>query len=193
MTMARLSECSISKTRIRMRDPEKMGNRPLEKDRFKPNPMTYAPRQVIGCGTTRGLWEAKIYAILSDDWAEDSLPATAMLESAVLQAMETLDAGSDHPLGFAIFHMADDGIYLLLTRFNNANNLRHTVFSVEHDSEFLQITPLKDPHIIACIWEIRLMMFEADAWIETVLKPGQGLTPESTRRYLDRRYNGKKV
>ena len=152
------------------------------------NPIAYAPRRVVECGTVEGRWTAKLYAILSERWDEGALPSPEAMAAAVREAMEELDAPLDHPLGFAIFHLANDGIYLLLTRFNNANNLRHRVFSAALGGEPLRLEPLGDAHIIACVWEMRLMKFEADAWIDCVLKPG--LTPETAARYLGARYQG---
>lgn len=152
------------------------------------NPIRYSPRRVLSHGTVEGAWTAKVYAILSDRWADDALPPRAAMAAAVRAAMDRLDAPLDHDFGFAIFHLADDGIYLLLTRFNNANNLRHRVFSIDLGEEPLRLEPLADPHIVACVWELRLMKFEADAWIDHVLRTG--LTPESAGRYLATRFEG---
>ncbi len=155
-----------------------------------PNPLTFAPRRVLDCGTVAADWTAKVYAILSDRWSRGDVPPAPVRDRMVRRAMEALDSPTDHPVGFAIFHLAEDGIYLLVSRFNNANNLRHSVFGVSSD---VQIAPLDDPQIIACIWELRLMMAEADAWIETVLRPGNGLTDDAQAAYLAARYAGETV
>jgi hypothetical protein len=153
-----------------------------------PNPIRYSPRRVVGLGTVRGEWVAKLYAILSDRWQIESLPSPEALRALVLHAMDQLDAPLDHGCGFAIFHMADDGIYLLVTRFNNANNLRHQVYAVTVGEGKHRLNALADQHIIACVWELRLMQFEADAWTKCVLKAG--LSADSVRRYLHTRYQG---
>lgn len=155
-----------------------------------PNPLTFAPRQVLDCGIVAAGWTAKVYAILSERWSQNDVPPASVRDRMVRRAMASLDSPTDHPVGFAIFHLADDGIYLLVSRFNNANNLRHSVFGVSSD---VQIAPLNDPQIIACIWELRLMMAEADAWIETVLRPGNGLTEGAKEAYLATRFAGKTV
>lgn len=155
-----------------------------------PNPTTFAHRRVLDCGTVQGSWTAKMYGILSEKWDAAALPSSDVLDKAAREAMKALDGPLDHPFGFAILHLANDGVYLLLTRFNNANNLRHSVFSVVLGKETLELARLADPQIIACVWELRLMMYEADAWIDAVLKPGKGLTSDATERYLARRYSG---
>ncbi|SNR74559.1 hypothetical protein [Puniceibacterium sediminis] len=154
------------------------------------NPMKFASRQVVDLGIVQGAWPVKVYAILSDKWTVDDLPDAATFEVAVRDAAATLQQPQDHPAGFAIFHMADDGFYLLISRFNNANNIRHSVFSLAQHVTGLKCAPLADPKLIACIWEMRLMMAEADAWIETVLRPGNGLTQDALSAYLACRYEG---
>lgn len=131
-----------------------------------------------------------MYAILSENWDAATLPSSDVLGNAVRKAMKTLDSPLDEAFGFAILHLANDGVYLLLTRFNNANNLRHRVLSVVLGRETLELGRLDDPHIIACVWELRLMMYEADAWIDAVLKSGEGLTSDTIEDYLARRYEG---
>ena len=162
----------------------------MRAETLRRNPMTFAPRAVASLGIVRGAWAAKLYAIRSARWRAADLPARAVLAEAVRAAMDTLDAPRDHPLGFAILHMADDGTYLLLSRFNDANNLRHRVFAATPAGARLELAPLADPHVVCCVWEMRVMMGEADAWIDAVLRPGAGLTAAAQAAYLARRFEG---
>lgn len=152
------------------------------------NPFRYLPRKVFDLGIVSGAWTAKVYAVISEAWKEQDLPTREQIAAAVSEAMAGLQGELDHELGFAIFHLANDGQYLLLTRFSNANNLRHIVSSVTVTEGALKLARLSDPMTIACVWELRLMMFEADAWIETVLR--EGLTTATAQQYLARRYCG---
>lgn len=157
------------------------------------NPLTYAPRPVQPLGRGRaGRVQYKAYAMWSDRFSLADVPGRPQVAAAVEQALEGWEAPGDHPVAFAILHLANDGWYLLLTRFNNANNLRHRVFGVAPgDRGSLHAVPLADPHLIACVWETRLIKHEVDAWIDTVLAPpGDQLTAASLDRYLDRQFQG---
>lgn len=150
------------------------------------NPLRYQPRSCRFLDIGRaGALTYKLYEIRSSRHAGSPAPRREALHAAAAGAFEGWDSPTDHPLGFAIAHLADDGWYLLLSRWNNANNLRHRVFAIEAGSDAVLARPLEDAHVIACVWELRLMLHEADAWIASVLAPpGDSLTPQARDRYL---------
>jgi hypothetical protein len=152
------------------------------------NPIAYRPREVVNLGITRAGWSAKAYAILGTGRVRSDLPPASLLMKTLANAMGGMDRPHDHDCGFAIYHLADDGCYLLLTRFNNANNLAHRVWAVTRQGPELVLSPLGDERIIACVWELGLMHFEARAWIDCVLR--QGLTDQTVAAYLAMRVEG---
>lgn len=155
------------------------------------NPMVYALRQVISLGTLEQGWTTKIYGMFSDQFEAKELPDQETLFVSIKQAMTGWDAVSgNHPLGFGIVHMANDGIYLLLTRFHDANNIRHQVFALNLTDRSVTLAPLEDAAIIACVWEMRLIAHESDAWVKHVLIPGAGLTDVARQAYLNDVYRG---
>lgn len=162
----------------------------MSPDPTSPNRLEYAPRKVARVAIVQNQWTAKVYSITSDARHHEPRPSVDLLKAAVYNAMPMLDTEYDHPLGFAIVHFANDGTYLLLTRFNNANNIRHRVFSVRQKDQHIALDPLGDPNLIACVWELRLMRFEADTWIKAVLEPENGLSAPARARYLDTWFEG---
>lgn len=157
------------------------------------NPLAYAPRQCVSLG--RGMAQGigyKAYAMWSDRFSMADLPTKAQITKAISVGLTGWDAPADHPAAFAILHLANDGIYLLLTRWNNANNLRHRVFSVELQGvDGMSLQHLSDPFTIACVWETRLICIEANAWIEEVLAaPGDQLSAHMLDCYLNRQFEG---
>lgn len=152
------------------------------------NPIRYQPREVLDLGLARFSWNAKIYGILGTGRVPADLPPRAALLDGLATEMARMDGPNDHNCGFAIFHLADDGFYLLLTRFNNANNLAHRVRAIDSKGSELVLTPLEDERIVACVWELGLMNFEARAWIDCVLR--NGLTRETEEAYLATRATG---
>ncbi|MCW5220013.1 hypothetical protein D5041_09580 [Verminephrobacter aporrectodeae subsp. tuberculatae] len=56
---------------------------------------------------------------------------------------------------------------------------------IRFNDDGIVATPLADPWIVSCVWELRVMMFEADAWIDAVLRPGpETVTEQAAQRYL---------
>jgi hypothetical protein len=158
------------------------------------NPLSFAQRECVALGhAMAGRLAYKAYAMWSDRFDRKAVPQADIMAQAISQGFTGWDAPGDHPAGFAILHLANDGIYLLLTRWNNANNLRHRVFSVLLAPEgSISLTPLADPFTIACVWETRLINIEATIWIEEVLAaPSLTLSADMLDRYLSRQFEGK--
>jgi hypothetical protein len=153
------------------------------------NPLSYSPRacQFIGRHKVPGS-QFKTYAIFAQPEYIHALPNAQILQRWLSDACEGWHNDADHGVGFAIVHFALDGKYLLVSRWCDANMIRHRVFSFKDSTP---LTPLSDISIIACVWELKLMMAERDFWLSTVLKPESGLD-ESQRidAYLNQHFIG---
>jgi hypothetical protein len=157
------------------------------------NPLSWTPRVCAPIGAARLEGHAyKVYVVRSPANANAICPSTADLARAI--ATESADWATlptDHGLGFAILHLADDGWYLLMSRFENANNLRHRVRALVYGPGGICTVPLGDSSIIACVWEMRLMQRECDVWIDTILKAGaEVISPSMAEAYLTNVYEG---
>ena len=74
-------------------------------------------------------------------------------------------------LGFAICHDACDFDTVTLDWWERTNELRHLVFrSPTNAGRFSNITHSGEA---ACIWELAIIGFERETWIETVLIGGR--------------------
>jgi hypothetical protein len=156
------------------------------------NPLSYTPRKCkfLGLGSADNI-SYKLYFIWSNKFSEADLPPLSHLYDAILNGLRGWSLSTDHPLAFAILHFADDGLYLLISRWNNANNIRHRVFTLTVDDNQLVINPLKDVWTIACIWEMRLIKHEVDLWIKMVLcAPEHELSPQISQNYLSEHFEG---
>lgn len=156
------------------------------------NPLRYDPRSCRFLGIGRcGAASYKLYLIRSGNNADVAGPRVEDLHAVVAAEFAGWDSPTDHPLGFVIAHLADDGWYLLLSRWNNANNLRHRVRALELGPGGLGTRAMDDAEIIACVWELRLVLHEVDAWIASVLLPPRdAITPDAAEAYLAARYEG---
>lgn len=156
------------------------------------NPLRYDPRacRFLGIGRA-GASAYKLYVIRSGKNADVAGPRVDDLHAVAVAEFAGWDKPTDHPLGFVIVHLADDGWYLLLSRWNNANNLRHRVRALDAGPAGLRARAMDDAEIIACVWELRLVLHEVDAWIASVLlPPGDVVTPQAAEAYLAARYEG---
>ncbi|SDI82664.1 hypothetical protein SAMN04487954_101407 [Billgrantia gudaonensis] len=67
-----------------------------------------------------------------------------------------------------IVHEAREGCYVLLDWWTGENMLQHHVYFSRdpNDPEFSDVT---QTGIVACVWELKVLSFEREAWIDCVL------------------------
>jgi hypothetical protein len=165
--------------------------RPAGGERGDVNPLTYSPRLVKAfpplevCG--RAL---KVYWMFAEPARYSTLPAPEWLQQQAASVLrEPLQEG-DHPVGFLILHFGMDGNYLLVSQWYDANMLKHWVrgSAVGAGGE-TTFTPLAQRDLIACVWELEVIKFERDAWVNTVLARGR-LDQASLDAYLATTFSG---
>ncbi|ACU38072.1 conserved hypothetical protein [Actinosynnema mirum DSM 43827] len=155
------------------------------------NPLAYSPRLVKALPPleVRGR-VLKPYAMFADPARAAEVPDPAWLgERAAAVLGEGLDAG-DHPLGFLILHYGCDGDYLLVSQWYDANMLKHWVRGLTPAADGSTTTaPLAQRDLVACVWELEVMRFERDAWVNTVLARGT-LDDDARAAYLATTFSG---
>jgi hypothetical protein len=150
-------------------------------------PAAYEPRLVRSHGVwTEGEWRVKAYTIAHG--------ARAAADPATLDAVRRLafagiaahaDGFEHHAAGFAIFHMGADGDYLLTFWWHGENMLAARI----HIGSREKIAAMEDrtaTGLMPCVWEMEVIGFERDAWVECVLTPGGG----GVDAYLSRALEG---
>ncbi|MEU7635300.1 MULTISPECIES: hypothetical protein [unclassified Streptomyces] len=155
------------------------------------NPLTYSPRLVKAlppldvCGRT-----LKVYGMFAEPDSSATLPEPEWLRQQAASVLsEPLQQG-DHPVGFLILHYGTEGTYLLVSQWYDANMLKHWVRGSAVDAEGNStVTPLVQRDLIACVWELEVIKFERDAWVNTVLAQGR-LDRTSLDAYLDTTFSG---
>lgn len=132
-------------------------------------------------------WRIKLYAI-----AESDVPVgAAWLGLARALARETLptDAGAAgrHGAAFVTVHVARMFNQIIVDWWERDNELRHRVFKAAPDAPtaFREITASGEAF---CVWELAVIGFEREAWVETVLENPSGPdVGDYLRRQLDGR------
>jgi hypothetical protein len=128
----------------------------------------------------RGGWRVKLYGI-----GERAAPADASaFEPGLDLAWAELPpaaGGRGRPgAGFAILHRAREAAYVVLAWWDRENELPTRVF-VDVDAEAGGWRPARDGESF-CVWDLRVMWFEREAYVGAVLEGRGGIDG-----YLERR------
>jgi hypothetical protein len=127
-------------------------------------------------------WRLKMYGIRG----RDRLVPAALFDAARNLAASHLPtpahASERYGVGFAICHDAHDFDTVTLDWWERSNELRHLVFRSHGEVvRFDNVTHLGEA---ACVWELAIIAFEREAWIDAVLKDGSKDFSEYLQRSL---------
>ncbi|BET98876.1 hypothetical protein [Xenorhabdus taiwanensis] len=151
------------------------------------NLLNYQKRAVSFLGTqTIGQTQLKMYYLTSEKQKETPTPNAELRRQWLTQGLDEVHFPGEHHIGFAIIHAADDGYYLLISTWCDANMLRHQVFIISDEN---RLQPLDNTKIIACVWELAVMFYERNYWIEQVMTT-EKLEEANIQRYLQKGYSG---
>lgn len=130
-------------------------------------------------------WQIKIYGIAYDR----ELPRAELLDAAKNVARERLaqvpSDMSTYGVGFLGVHDGRGVNFVFLDWWAEENELHHHVYVSPKDrpSAFTYVTP---SGLTACVWDLRVMCFERQAWLDSVLKNPHG---PNLGMYLESRLN----
>lgn len=129
-------------------------------------------------------WNVKIYGISSLAETPDPRFISIAKEIALKTLQNTATDGSHYGIAFVTIHHAEMFNQIIVDWWERVNELRHRVFKATRESPFTfeEITASGEAF---CVWELRVIGFERDAWVDLVLKNGDGGLDE----YLESRLN----
>ncbi len=145
---------------------------------------TYSPRPIrfLESWEERG-WRIKVYGIAY----EAPLPRPQLVEAAKNVVRERLAqvpiTQSTYGVGFLGVHDGRGVNFVFLDWWAEENELYHHVYVSPKDSPSA-LTYVTPSGLTACVWDLRVMCFERQAWLDSVLKNPQGPDLE---RYLESR------
>ncbi len=113
-------------------------------------------------------WRIKVYGI-----SAKSLPLPEGIVSEVLKNVlshlpKPAVTEQRYGVGFLIIHQGTLRTWILLDWWENEDIMHHKLFSSPLDKPSA-ITAEADKSLIACVHELRVITFESEAWIKTVL------------------------
>lgn len=134
---------------------------------------------------TLGGWRIKVYGIAQ----ERPIPERAYMERARAIAEATLPEPAvtedRYGVGFMAVHQARMFNQIIVDWWERENELRHHVFKAQPSRplDFKNITATGEAF---CLWELRVIGFEREAWMQTMLKTSPEPNLDS---YLSRQLN----
>ena len=141
----------------------------------------YAPRAVrcLEVWATDG-WRLKVYGIAYRGEA----PRPELIEAAKLQAASSLPrpatGGGRYGVGFLGIHDGRGANLVFVDWWADENELHHKVF-ISPSSDPRRLRPTGPSELTACVWDLAVIGFERDAWVEAVLRRPSGTNLD---RYL---------
>lgn len=115
-------------------------------------------------------WRVKIYVVTP----RETFASDAVLEKAIGKLPEWLappasEPWHSHKIGFLIFHEGADGLWSLVNRWVADDMLQSATYYTDYAKPD---TFTRNPAeaFMACVWELPIIAFERDLWVEEILK-----------------------
>ena len=118
-------------------------------------------------------WRLKVYGIAY----QGEYPRARLIEIAKALASERLPllAGTEgcYGVGFLGVHDGRGADVVFIDWWAEENELHHHVYMSSHSlpDQFVYVTPTG---LLACIWDLRVLCFEREAWLQSVLANPNG-------------------
>ena len=144
------------------------------------------PRKAIRFGGhwTNDGWTVKIYTISAHDSVD---PRLIDIAKQIADGTLPRPAATDDRYAVACLTIHPSPMFnqIIVDWWERENELRHRVFKAEPESPY-SFTEITETGEAFCIWELRVLAFEAEAWIDTILS---GPRAPDLDRYLGRTLN----
>lgn len=127
-------------------------------------------------------WTLKLYGIAyrrPSPWPELLVAA----KSAAVAHLAKIQTNNHYHLGFMGVHDGRGANFVFVDYWADENELHHHVY-VSPATQPANLEYVTPTGLIACVWDLRVICFERQAWLETVLANPAG---PNLQEYLERR------
>jgi hypothetical protein len=116
-------------------------------------------------------WRIKLYGAAYEGSGPrpELVEATRQLVDRVLP--RPADAEGRYGVGFACAHDGRDGCFSFVDWWADENELHHQIHVGDRPQT---LAPAPPKALTACVWDLAIMAFERDAWLEAVLRNPAG-------------------
>lgn len=132
-----------------------------------------------------GEWRLKVYGIAYRQPAIRPELVEIGKELARNRLAESATGKPHYGVGFLGIHDGRGAVFIFIDFWADENELHHHVY-VSSKDRFDQFSYMTPTGLAACVWDLRVLCFERQAWIETMLANPQG---PDLNAYLARQLN----
>lgn len=133
-------------------------------------PYVTRPIRFMGVRTV-GTWRVKEYRIA----ARGGEPAAPLQRAARAVTDEVLLGPAVHTDHYGVamlgIHQGATDNLVFISWWTDVNELQHRVYRSPSDAPEL-LAAVGEDGAIGCVWDLRVLAFEAQAWVDEVLRPG---------------------
>jgi hypothetical protein len=146
----------------------------------------YEPRPIRFLEVWRhGDWKLKVYGIAHGR----ATPCPALIAAAKRVVADRLDSVPQsiphYSVGFLGIHDGRTSNFVFVDWWADENELHHHVY-VSPKDEPQRLNYATPTGAIACVWDLRVLAFERQSWLDTVLKPAGNVNLDA---YLEQQLN----
>lgn len=120
-----------------------------------------------------GDWTLKVYSILHQDKDLDAALLMAAKRAAEAILPQPAKSSEHYGVGFMAVHRGASYDFVYVDWWAFETELRHNAF-VRASSTSSELESLSGTEMSNDVWDLRLLSFERDAWVETVLRNSEG-------------------
>ena len=113
-------------------------------------------------------WRLKVYAISATSLPVPNEIVSAGLEKVLPHLPQPAVTEDRYGVGFLVIHQGTLRNWFLLDWWEQEDIIHHQLFSSPLDNP-RNISAEPDKSLVACVHELRVVNFESEAWIKTVL------------------------
>ena len=135
---------------------------------FISGPYTERPIRFLGVWSQAG-WRLKVYSISAKGEVCAPDLVTAAKDVATKNLPQPALSPERYGVGTLIIHEGNDANFVLLDYWAGENMLHHQVFASPLERP-LELTDFSHTKLAMCVWELHVLAFERQAWIDTVLR-----------------------
>jgi hypothetical protein len=131
-------------------------------------------------------WRIKVYGIGTSSWPTPRKELVVAGKDAARERLATVPETMRHySVGFLGIHEGRTSNFVFIDWWADENELHHHVY-VSPTAKPAQLVYMTPTGLAACVWDLRLIAFERQAWIVTVLNNSAGGDVEA---YLQQHLN----
>lgn len=147
--------------------------------------LPYRPRRIrfVRLEEARG-WRLKLYNILHHSKETSEALLAAASDTALAFLPQPAITPERYGVGFIAVHQGSSYDFLTVAYWTYETELKSQTYMRPSSGSYL-LEPVSGSELAADVWDLRLLAFEREAWVATVLRPDRGDLDAYLRRTLE--------